>query len=310
MDTSILMPWFFNARSCRRRNTKMGQKRSAAKRGTMSKQHWEDIRQAARLARTEGVMLTIHGVKVDPLKAARTQDSAKELEPSHKLGKKGQAPKADKDAQPMDTTGDDSLSKKQQRSKQRLSDFREAKRADERVGRWLLMTRLICRQIRAKLLADTWTAWMRAKCARAKLRSTLRPIMWREWTRPSEQVTAALLSGEGPRPISTFNGKPTIGLCSPRDAYILRRARALAHHAPRARISRSVRIGWLHQRPAPDDDSDEDIEEVPPLEEDDDHGGPTADDAPLKPRTKQKAGLQTPGSQPRGRKKTRGRRSP
>ena len=55
-----------------------------------------------------------------------------ELEPSHKLGKKGQAPKADKQTQPMDTTGDDSLSKKQQRSKQRLSDFQEAKRAEER----------------------------------------------------------------------------------------------------------------------------------------------------------------------------------
>ena len=33
--------------------------RSVAKRGTMSKQHWEDLRQAARLARTEGVTLTI-----------------------------------------------------------------------------------------------------------------------------------------------------------------------------------------------------------------------------------------------------------
>ena len=223
-------------------------KRRAVRRGTMSKQHWEDLRQAARLARTESVTLTMHGVKIDPLKTAKTQENAKELEePSHKLGKKGQASKADKESLPMDTSGNDSMSKKQQRSKQRLADFQEAKRAEKCVARWLLMIRLIRRQIRAKQLADTWTAWMRAKGARAKLRSTLRSIVWREWTRPSEQVTAALLSGEGSRPISKFNGKPTIGPCSPRDAYILRRARALAHHVPRAGMSKSPQIGWLRR---------------------------------------------------------------
>ena len=204
------------------------------------------------------------------------------------------------------------MSKKQQRSKQRLSDFQERKRAEERVGRWLPMIRLICRQIRAKLLADTWTAWMRAKCARAKLRTTLRPIMWRMWTCPSEQVTAALLSpGEGLRPISKFNGRPTIGMCSLRDAYILRVARALLHHASCAGVSKSVKIGWLRQRPADDDDDrDEDLEDLRPLSDDDDPGGPAADDAHPKPRTRREAGLQTPGSQPRGRKKTRERRSP
>ena len=66
----------------------MKDKRSVAKRGTMSKQHWEDLRQAARLARTESVTLTMHGVKIDPLKAARAQECVTGLEPSHKLGKK------------------------------------------------------------------------------------------------------------------------------------------------------------------------------------------------------------------------------
>ena len=113
------------------------------------------------------------------------------------------------------------------------------------------------------------------------------------------------------RPISKLNGKPTIGMCSPRDAYILRRARALVHHVPRAGMSKSMRIGWLCQRPADDDDDcDEDLEDLRPLSDDDDHGGPAADDAHLKPRTRREAGLQTPDSQPRGRKKTRGRRSP
>ena len=123
--------------------SKMGQKRSVAKRGTMSKQHWEDLRQAARLARTEGVTLTLHGVTIDPPKTARAQGSGKVLEPPpHCAGKKGQASKADKESQPMDTTGDGTtLSKKQQRSTKRLSEFQEAKRAEKCVERWLLVVR-------------------------------------------------------------------------------------------------------------------------------------------------------------------------
>ena len=219
----------------------------------------------------------------------------------------------------MDTTGGGGLSKKQQRSKQRLSEFQEAKRAEKHVDRWLQLIRLVCRQIRAKLLADTWTTWMRTTlCARAKLRSVLRPIMWAQWTRPSEQVTAALLnppnegSSSSQPPLTKINGKSVLGTCSPRDAYILRKARALqqaiAPHVPRAGMRMSARIGWLHQRPAWSDDSDEALED---LEDDDDHGGaPAAHAHPNARRKSVAAGLQTPGSQPRGRKKTRGRRSP
>eukprot|EP00966_Prymnesium_polylepis_P132444 3062108-Prymnesium_polylepis.1 len=47
-------------------------KAAAAKRGCLTTRHWQDIRQAARLARSEGVMLITHGVTVIP--AARGQE--------------------------------------------------------------------------------------------------------------------------------------------------------------------------------------------------------------------------------------------
>ena len=279
----------------------MGPKRSAAKRGTLGKQQWEDLRQAARLSRTEGVTLTFHGVQIDPPKAARSQGSAKGLEPAHRAGKKGQASKADEELQPMDTTdGGSKSSKNQQRSAQRLEDFQKAKRAEQCVEHWQLMVRLVCRQIRAKLLADTWTGWMRSKCARTKLCRTLWPIVWREWTRPSEEVMAALEPAH-----RLANVKTNLKTCSARDAYILRKARRvlLPHNPPRGLGCRSVRIGWLRQRPAQDDASSE--------EEDDDNSGPSA--VGVQPKASRKssaAGLQTPGSGRSNRKKTRARQSP
>ena len=47
-------------------------KAAAAKRGCLTARHWQDIRQAARLARSEGVTLITHGVTVAP--AARGQE--------------------------------------------------------------------------------------------------------------------------------------------------------------------------------------------------------------------------------------------
>ena len=40
----------------------------AAKRGCRSVRQWQDIRQAARLARTEGVTIELHGVTESHLK--------------------------------------------------------------------------------------------------------------------------------------------------------------------------------------------------------------------------------------------------
>ena len=55
-------------------------KAAAAKRGCLSARHWQDIRQAARTARSEGITLIIHGVTVVPAVCGKENQP----EPQHK----------------------------------------------------------------------------------------------------------------------------------------------------------------------------------------------------------------------------------
>ena len=145
----------------------MGQKRTASKRGTMSARHWADIRQAARLVRTEGVMLTLHGIEIHPPRAQAVRSSQSS---AGKAVEKKPEPEDD-GQQPMETVASNEPSKSQQRSARRLAEFIEKKRA----ARWSEMVQNALRLAREKLRADTWTAWMRSRLARAKLRK----LLWR-----------------------------------------------------------------------------------------------------------------------------------
>ena len=48
-------------------STSVKPKAAAAKRGCLNARQWQDIRQAARLARSEGVTLITHGITVTPV---------------------------------------------------------------------------------------------------------------------------------------------------------------------------------------------------------------------------------------------------
>lgn len=194
-----------------------------AKRGRLSERVWADVVRAARLAREDGVTLTVHGVKVDgkrkPLRESKTHmhkgkkklaDAAMQTLPSEAGGEAPPPP----------------LSKKQQRSAQRLREFQEKKRkellqASPRVQAFL-------RQFRWGRMQEVWTRWMRAQQLRAKLRS----LLWRGWTLVEEGEWGSL-----------------------RDGFIYARVlkfmAAAGHQDTGRRISLSA---WLHRGCAPMDD--------------------------------------------------------
>lgn len=271
----------------------MGSKRRPATRGQLSQQQWSDIRQAARLARTEGVTLSFHGVTISPptSSAGTLQGSPVVREPrAQRKAEKGTTKDDGDGQQPMDTSDAPKVpSKRHQRSAQRLVDYQETQRA----AKWKPMVQKMIWSIRREARDEIWCSWMRSGIARVKLRA----VFWRAWTTPSDAVRETI------RPPTPRCSKSTNLLeVSPRDRCILRRARLLSLAVPRASEQRHVE-GWLglvqeNIRPISDDEGTE-------------HDGDTAA-APgrVPPRTREAAGLNTPASSQRGgNKKTRGRRS-
>ena len=264
-----------------------------------------DLRQLARLARSEGVSLTLHGVRVDPLKGA-----PKGSETKGGTAGKDKAPKADSQGRESMETSDSrpQVSKRSQRSTQRLQDFQKEKQREAVcAARWQPIIQLVTRQIRAKHTADVWTAWMRSRCARAKLRR----ILWKAWTTPNPAIGSS-------RAAMPWVRAPTcLATLSLRDAYILRRVRAFAAQANLDWANGPMKSspGCCHRCPPLEDDMAEEgeseVEDPQPPSEEDDVGGTPAAAAHATVRTRTDAGLQTPGSvQRRGKKKSRGRRTP
>ena len=95
----------------------------AANRGRLSERARDDIRFAARTAREEGVTLSLHGVTVSCTRKPRASDK--------KSCSNGQQKKSTAivPSTPADESSPAPLSKRQQRSAQRLQEFQEKKRA-------------------------------------------------------------------------------------------------------------------------------------------------------------------------------------
>ena len=97
-----------------------------AKRGRLNDRAWRDVSRAARIAREEGVSLRVHGVEVTGLLkqqwvAKRCVHVAKQ-QPAESAASKQASAAAGDSSQPQ-------LSRRQQRSAQRLLEFQEKKRA-------------------------------------------------------------------------------------------------------------------------------------------------------------------------------------
>ena len=98
---------------------------ATGKRGRLSERSWADVRRAARIAREEGVALKVHGIEVTG--KLKQLSGAKNV--ARKVLQKPAEPAAP--AQPSAVSDEASpppLSKRQQRSAQRLQEYQEQKR--------------------------------------------------------------------------------------------------------------------------------------------------------------------------------------
>lgn len=139
-------------------------KAAAAPRGCLTARHWQDIRRAARLARSDGVSLIVHGVTVEP--AARDKEnlsqpqskstttlvrSGRRQQPKEPIGDTCENPpaKLQHEQQPPRKQRED------ERSLRRLREFQQAIACG---ARWQPLVRKLLRKERAISRADVWTA--------------------------------------------------------------------------------------------------------------------------------------------------------
>ena len=259
-----------------------------------SDRYYQDLRQLARLARSESVVIDRRrdgGITITPFYSLN--DS------TNKAGnrQRGQetARKKTLDAavpQPIDTVDcepEKTVSKKQQRDARRLQEFQEAKRAPQpkSTARWLLLAQRQLWAARKATCNAVWTAWARSRTPEARLatRRKLRGLLWRAWTRPCIEPPV-LASPYGSR----THGLQVLGPRSMRDEYILKRARALcSRHGGRADGMSKALWAWMgHRRKL---DFDHSMGWNSPL---------------AGTRSPETAGLITPASARNRKKKTRG----
>ena len=255
-------------------------------RGNLSARQWQDLRQAARLARSEGVSVTWRrdgSIVISPLKPLNDSTNTAG---SRQCGK-GKKQETTRDAdvpKPMETDGNERVaaSMKQQRDTRRLQEFQESKRVPQSAARWLLLTQRQLWAARKATCNAVWAAWMRSRTPEARLatRCKLRDLLWRAWTHPQIEPPPSSPVPRGCTVIPT--GLQVLGMRSFRDEYIRTRARAFSYHSPRARGLSKALWSWLGFRRVMDFDR--------------------THKAARSPET---AGLSTPTSA-RSRKKTRG----
>jgi hypothetical protein len=159
--------------------------RPAATRGPSSARLWQDLRQCARLARSEGVSVERRpggGILITPLPLNDSTNAAGNPQHAHEKKKKSTP---DAGAEPMDTRGPaPQPSKKQQRDERRAKDD-QALRASPFIARWTLLTQRLVRDARRTILDSTHSAWKRSRTPEAQLetRRKWRALLWGEWTR-------------------------------------------------------------------------------------------------------------------------------
>jgi len=128
----------------------------AAKRGGHGAR-WAETRQAARIARTEGVIIVLHPdgrTEVKP-KPARQEENTPSNTQSDTTGERdGQKPTLTEAVGNGSSKPSKRQLKRQELSTQRLHKFQELKR------RWLLLSHKLLQPDRAKLRNAVWTSWM------------------------------------------------------------------------------------------------------------------------------------------------------
>ena len=142
-------------------------KAAATNRGLLTARHWQDIRRAARLARSEGVTLILHGITIDP--TARGQENQPQPENTSPMTTvrdgSGQQPKGsighsceNPIAKQHERQPPSKKQRDQQRSLQRLHDHQQAKACGTR---WLPLVRGLLRRNSATTRSDARTAHLR-----------------------------------------------------------------------------------------------------------------------------------------------------
>ena len=224
----------------------------AAKRGSLSARQWQDIRRAARLARSEKVTLTMHGVEIsgDQQLAGKTQadrggahgtGQAQQQQQQQQQLRQQQQQQQQQSAAPAGAPATETPSDSMQTERATKRQLREAQRRAVHVPRrcrdvWQRFAGKVRWMVRRQLLDHTFTIHMRSQLSpvrdaqrrlrglatrarthrlhrRARLLHRLRDLLWRAWT-------ARLFA------LTTSWGQ-ALGMCSLRDKYIYERAAAL-----------------------------------------------------------------------------------
>jgi hypothetical protein len=171
-------------------------KAAAARRGCLTARHWQDIRRAARLARSEGVELIMHGVTVGPAardKENMSQPQTKSTTTSVRGGRGQQLTEAVGKAceHPLEKQREQLQPPKKQRDEQRsLGRLYEFQRALACGARWLPLAQQLLRRERAISRARVWTERMEQKLA---LRDKLCAFVERALRHTSSHTSSAEL---------------------------------------------------------------------------------------------------------------------
>ena len=147
----------------------------AAKRGFLCARQLADIREVARIARTEGITINVHGViagGLDTCGKENVQHANTIAESAKHIGRG-----------PLPTEAEGSTCekpKKLTRSALRQKDYLCGKR-------WAPLAQALLRRCRAKLRCDVWTEGMRAKLA---LRNKMCDLVRRAWAQRTKSIAS------------------------------------------------------------------------------------------------------------------------
>ena len=186
--------------------------------GSLSARQWQDLRQAARLARSEGVTIEwrgINNVTIIPGSARTPQRPVRKEQVPRQM-----SPRDKSSDEPSDPEAPAAKSKKHQRDALRAQEHR----AEKQTKRWYKLSLAALRRARWQEGQAVWTQWMRARMSPPRdARRKIRLAFWREWTRPQLELSPGLPeTADYPRQV----GFADLGLRSHRDEYILQLVRA------------------------------------------------------------------------------------
>jgi hypothetical protein len=148
-----------------------------AKRGRLSEREWVDVERAARVARSHGLTLKVHGVEFTGIlkqNQVKKTTAHKVLQPQVETAVAQPPPTSGSETQPQ------SLSKRQQRSQLRLQEFQQKKQRRLARNMAVKVGKAQVQQATAQGNFD-FHLDIRDLQRRAMLRVKLRSIFWRAW---------------------------------------------------------------------------------------------------------------------------------